>query len=803
VRYALRSLRNSRGYTLACILVLALGVGANTAIFSLVYDAILKPLPYADADRLALIYADFPSLPAPMSDHIPSSRLMYRELQHTASFDGIAAFHELRFRESGVDQPHVLTTELVSANLLPLLWVKPLLGRLFRDEDDAPGSDRVVILSDAYFQRRFARDPAAIGKTLALGGVVYTVIGVLPRESRLPATLNGSKQGTPDVYIPLSRGWTRPDSDRLQILSVAARLRPGVSIERARDELRPMARRLHDSDAGRFPMSGIHVFSFRSESQSGDLNRALYVLVGAVGLVLLTGCANLANLTLARTSRRTRDIAVRRALGASRADIVRQLLTESMLLSAAGAACGLLAAYWMVKGLLRLAPSDAIRPGIGELSMPVFLFAAAVGGLTVLLFGVTPALWASGTDMNASLRSGDRAGSAAARRSRWILTAAEVAMALVLLTGAGLLLRSFAKVVRTELGFRTESLIAVDLELRPEDYPDRLARARVLDRVMDTARAVPGVTAAAMADALPLHRVSMTSFEIAGRPPLPPGEFITADYANVTPGYLDLLGASIVVGRGLTPDDVVRTRAAGPGVALVNRAFVDKFLPSGDPLHERLIVNSQPLDIVGVVANFRALGAEEDVRPQFFRPGVDGEVSILLMKSRVATDSLAAGVRNALGSIDERLATAEIRTMNEYLNSWLEVRWFGVVLISVFAGLALLLAMIGVHSVLANLVASRTREIGIRMALGATPAGIGTLIARQSLSPVLFGLVAGLAGGAALGRVIRSMLFQVAPDDPVTFAVSAAAIAAATPIAIWYPVRRATHVECTVALREE
>ena len=804
LKQALRFLRKSPGYVAACVVVLALGIGANAAIFTLLYDAILKPLPYPDAERLVLMYSGFPSLPAPVANHMPVSRLLYQEWQRQASsFDGVAAFYETSFRESGVDRPRVLRTALVAANFFPLLGATAEAGRLFRADEETPGQDRVVVLSDRYFEQRFMRNPNAIGQTIAFGGALYAVIGVVDEAFYLPSKGGDSQGGRPDVYIPLSRGWTRPELDRMTILNVAAKLRTGVDLNRARAELRTITSRLHQSDIDRFPVAEAHLFSFRDEHQSEDLNRALYVLLGAVVLVLLTGCANLANLTLARASGRSREVAVRRAIGASRADIVRQLLTESAILSVAGAIAGLLIAHWVTKGMLALAPSDAILPGMGELSIPVFLFAAVVAALTVLLFGLAPAVSVSGVDLNTTLKTGGRSGSASGQRTRRFLIAAEVAMALVLITGAGLLLRSFANVVRTDLGFDTERLISVDLDLPEAEYPDASARARLLENILERARALPGASAAAMSNTLPLHQVSMTSFEIVGRPPLPPGEFITADYANLLPGYLEILNVLPVAGRALTANDVVTSRGTGDSVVVVNRAFVDKYLPSVDPLQQRLRTGDRVYQIVGVVANFRALGAEQDVRPQFFRPGIDGESAILLVKSRVAIDALTADIRNVLGSVDERLSTAPVRTMEEYVDQWLEIRWFGLMLIGIFAGLALTIAMVGVHSVLAHLVTSRTREIGIRMALGATPARIARLIAGQSLWPMLFGLGVGLLASAMLGRIIGSMLFRVPPYDPVTFALSIAAILAVTPLALWLPIRRATRVESTEALRSE
>ncbi len=804
LRHAIRSLRHSPGYTAACVAVLALGIGANTAIFSLLYDAILKPLPYPDSGRLVLLCGGFPSLPEPLSTHMPVARFSYEAWRTQArSFDEVEAFHEDSFRENGVDRPRVLGAELVSAGLLPLLGGRPQAGRLFHADEDTPGADHVVILSDRYFEQRFNRDRAAIGTTISFGSVEYTVVGALTPEFELPPLFGGDDQNRPDVYIPLSRGWTRPDADRNTSLNVVARLRAGVRLDQARDDLKALAARLHQDDAERYPMGDAYVYAFQAERASGDLSPALYVLFGAVGLVLLIGCANLVNLTLARSARRSREIAVRRALGASRTAIVGQLLTEALLLAAVGALAGLAIGWAAMRGLLALAPENSIRQGMGSLSIPVFLFAAIVAAGTALLFGLAPAVSASSADLNGALKSGGRGGSAGGRRSRRVLIGAEVAMALVLLSGAGLLFRSFVKVIRTDLGFDVDHLIAVDLDLPEYEYPDADGRARLLETIVDTARAVPGVSLASMGDALPLHRVSITSFEVVGQPPLPPGQFITADYANVLPGYLDVLGVPLLAGRSLTMGDVAAGRGTGEGAVAVNRAFVDTFLPSVDPLAQRLKIKDRVYAIAGVVANFRALGAEEDVRPQFFLPGVNGETAILVLRSPLPADAVSVSLRNVLASVDENLSTARIRTMDDYVDEWLQVRRFGLVLLSVFAGLALVLAMIGVNGVLANLVAARTREIGIRLALGATPTGIARLMAVQSLTPVAIGAALGLAGSAALGVVIRSMLFQVPPYDPVTLVLAMLAIVAATPLAIWWPIRRATRVECTVALREE
>ncbi|MEO8099210.1 MAG: ABC transporter permease [Acidobacteriota bacterium] len=805
LRHAYKALRRTPGYTAACIAVLALAIGANTAIFGLVYSAILKPLPYPDVDRLVLLWQGFPGMPMFLADHMPSNRLTMEEWKKQAtSYSDVGVFHETRFYEGGTEKARVVPTEYVSVNLLSMLGAQARRGRLFRPDEETPGADRVAVLTDGYFERRFHNDPDAIGKTLTLSGTDYTVIGVLSSQFRMPAVWSGSRS-YPDVFVPLSRGWTVPGTEKFTVLNVAAKLKPGVTIEQAGTELSAITTRLHDSDKELFPLEKAHVFTFAQENQSEDLNGALYLLLGAVGFVLLIGCANLANLTLARATMRAREIAVRRALGASRGQIIGYLLTESFLVSLAGTAAALILAQWIAQGLLAVAPSGEVPPGMGELNLPVFVFAAAICVLTTLLFGLMPAMVASRASVNVALKSGDRAASARRAHSRQWLTIAEVAMALVLLTGAGLLVRSFSNIVRTSIGFEVENLAVADIALPENTYPDAQKRARVLENLVQQARAIPGVKAAGLADSLPLHRFTATGFQIAGRPKAESKDLTMADVANISPEYLSVMGLPLRGGRGITAADAARNAGKGDGVVLINQAFVDKYFPGVDPLGQRLLLEDgkRAFAIVGVVGNFRWMGAEEDIHPQFFRAGINSNESTLVLRTSVPPESLADDVRKVLGSIDEGLMTTKVETMAGYVKGSQELKLFGVIVLSIFAGVALVLAMVGVYSVLTNLVASRTREIGIRMALGASPAGIGRMVAAQSFRPIVIGMLVGLGVSLGLSRLIESMLFQVKPHDPLTLGLAATAILLAAPLAIWIPVRRATRVECTVVLREE
>jgi putative ABC transport system permease protein len=805
--YAIRALRNSPGYTAACIAVLALGIGADTAIFSLVYSVVLKPLPYPDADRLVFLWERDPNYDF-FRERMGSNRVVYEDWrQQSKSFSGIAAFGAPNnLPESGVERPQAVNTIYVAADLLPMLGAQPNLGRLFRADEEQPGRDHVIILSSEYFEKRFHSDPGKLGQTLALDKVDYTVIGVLPADFRLPANYEGENRPHPDAFVPLSRFWLGQRENAADFLDVLAKLKPGVTLERAREELTAIATQRHKVDHMILGSGEVNIFPASREDKSEKLNGKLYLLLGAVGFVLLIACANLANLTFARATLRTREIAVRRALGASRMRIILQLLSESFVVSVAGAALGLLLATWIVKGFQAFAPADVWRVGIGGLSVPVYLFAVGASVLTTVLFGLMPAVTASRTSVNTALKNGSRSASLMGARSRQLLTVVEVAMAMVLLAGAGLLIRSFSNAVRTGIGLNVEKLAVVDIGLPEVRYPDAAARERFLKNVVAGAQAIPGVSSATVADTMPLHTGTMLTFYRADRPKPAPGDTPTTFHSNVGLDYLKVMGLPLLAGRPLNAADITRNGGKGEGVVLINQAFADAFFPGEDPLRQRIMLiegGGRVYQIVGVVANFRAQGAEKPADAQYFRAAADGARSVLILRTAVAPESLADEVRKMIWSLDKELVTPDLKTMQFYVDQSLAVRKFGLVLLVTFAGLALVLAMIGVYSVLASLVASRTREIGIRMALGAAPSTIGRMVAAQSFRPIAVGLVLGLGASLALNRVLEAELFQVTSRDPITLSLAMAAILLTAPLAIWIPTRRATRVESTEALREE
>jgi putative ABC transport system permease protein len=804
LRYALRTLRASSGYTLMCIGVLALGIGANAAIFSVIDSVILSALPYPDPSSLVFIWERFPGLPAPVGERMKVARKNYLEWKRQgAVFAAMEAFRGMRLEETGGDRPQRIRAAFASAGLFPMLGAQARLGRLFTAGEDRPGADAVAVLSATYFERRFHGDPNALGRTLSLGGVAYRVIGVLPPKFHVPSTYEGQDQVSADVWMPLTRLWDKLEDDRERALNVAARLKPGTTLAAARAEMAGIATRLQKSE-GEFDEGWqTAVFPFSVEDSNPGVHRALYVLMGAVVFLLLIACANLANLQMARMALRSREMAVRLALGATRAQLAAQVATEAMVLSLAGAALGLLLARWAVSLMVALKPEDIQRPELISVSLPVFAFAGAATVLTTLLFGLIPSLGDSRADLGATLKSGGWGASAVRVRSRQFLIAVEVALALMLVTGAGLMIRSFREIVATGVGFDTSRITSADIDLPAKSYADGPSQSRFFRSLIERAQSIPGVSGAAVTDTLPLHSVSFHNFSIAGRPEPALDALPIADQSNVSPGYFNAIGLRLETGRWFTDRDLEAAHT-GHAVVAVNRAFVRKFFPNENPLGKILRDNSnQSSEIVAVVSDYRALGVEEGNRPTMFHVNLQMPRATLLVRGGAPPQTLAGALRNAVWSLDRSLPAVEASPMESYVDELLSQRRFNTLLLEIFAGLALALGMIGIYGVLSNLVASRVREIGIRMAIGASPAAIGKLMLRQCLLPVAVGLSVGLAGSLALGRFLEALLFQVHARDPLTLALASCTILVISPLAIWLPLRRATRVDCTVALRAE
>jgi putative ABC transport system permease protein len=546
-------------------------------------------------------------------------------------------------------------------------------------------------------------------------------------------------------------------------------------------------------------------FPFEVEDTSPTLHRALYVLLAAVAFLLLIACANLANLTLARATLRSREIAVRLALGASRTRLAAQLVSESFVVSLLGAAAGLLLAHWCIKFMLALEPPDIQRPELIGIDLSVFAFAAAASVLTTLLFGLAPSIAASRADLTSALKAGGWGVSATRVRSRQFLIVVEVALALLLLVGDGLMIRSFRELIATGIGFPTAHLNTVDIALPEKRYSDDAGRSRFFRAVLDRVRTVPGITAAAVIDNLPLHQVSDSNFYIAGRPEPSLQSLPIADIAHVSPGYFSVIGLSLQTGCLFSDADLAFTEKDQDAVVIVNQAFARQFFPREDPLGKRLLSpdKKHASEIIGVVADYRPMGVENGVRPEIFWPDLRVHGGTLIVRTRGEPFSLAHSIQSAIWSIDKDVPADKVMSMDEYVDFWQSQRKFNTLLMGIFAALALLLALMGIYGVLSNLVASRIREIGIRMALGATSGEIGKLVLLQSMLPVAIGLALGLAGTFALSRFLESLLFQIHARDPLTLALAAFTILVVSPAAIYVPLHRATSVDCTIALRDE
>jgi putative ABC transport system permease protein len=804
---AFRALRRSPGYALTCIAVLALGIGANAAIFSVIDAVILKPLPYPDPSRLVMVWERFPNMPDPPGSRLQSTHYTYQawRTQNTV-FSDMAAFRDISLNETGIERPDHVDTGFASANLFGMLGVRARIGRLFNSGEERIGNDHVVALTDAFFESHYHRDPSALGRSITLDGASYTIVGVLPPRFHLPAMWEGMDQKKPEVWAPLSRLWNSPEDETKHQLFAAARLRPGATLAQARTEMTAIEQRLAKLNPKYNKGYTASVFPFEVEDTSPTLHRSLYVLLTAVGILLLIACVNLANLTLARATLRSREISIRLALGATRGRIIRQLMAESLVVSLAGATAGLLLAHWCVQAMLALNPSDIQRPELIETNWTVFAYATALSLLTTLLFGLAPSIAASAADLNSMLKSaGGWGGSAARLRSRQLLITIEVALALILVSGAGLMLRSFYELASEGVGFNTGHLVTIDISLPRLRYTSDESKSRFFRTLLDRVRALPGVAMATAVDDLPLHQIKLTNFSVAGRPEPSIDALPLADVAHVDPQFLRVLGLRLVSGRFFTDADLLQGEKDQDSAVIVNEEFVRKFFPGENPVGRRLLDGSKKhaSDIIGVVSDFTPIGAENGKRPEIFSPNLKLDEATLLVRTRGAPESYSKALQGAIWSLDHDLPADKVLTMDYYMNDILAQRKFNTLLIGIFAALALLLAMMGIYGVLSNLVASRVREIGIRMAIGATPGEIGRLILGQSMIPVALGLAIGLAGTFALSQFLKALLFHVQPRDPLTLAAAAIAILVISPVALYVPLRRATAVDCTIALREE
>jgi putative ABC transport system permease protein len=796
LRFALRMLLKNPVNTLIAIFTLALGIGANTAIFSVVNTVLLNAVPYYEPQRLLAVMEAQDGRAG--SAHANSYLAWQAQSQ---AFEHLIAYERggLDLMRQGV--PESLESLAVTANVFPALGLAPQLGRAFTPEEDRPDAAPVVLLSHALWQRRFGGDPAIIGKTLTLGGQSRTVIGIMPPESRSLLLLERT-----DVWVPLALNVKEERQNMDRQLTVIGRLKPGYSVEQAHAEVNLIMRRLVLATPG--IMNTEAIAKPLSEKLAGNLRRGLLALFGAVGLVLLIACANVANLLLGRAAMRQREMAIRAAMGAGRGRLVRQMLTESLLLSLLGGAAGLLSAVLGVKAWTALTSFGlrSIRESSIDGTVLGFTFLAAL--LTGLAAGLVPALQSSRIDLNETLKEGAR--QAATLRHRWLgrvspaLVIGEVALALVVLIGAGLLINSYLRVLAVDPGYAPKNLLALSVQLDDAKYPAGSPQGKAFYRdVLTRVNAIPGVKAVAAADGAGIPFTGSGCrilFSIEGRPPAPAEQRPQLECTFISPDFFRAMGMQLRAGRNFTEQDDEKA----PRVMIINEALARRYFPGEDPLGKRILFESSPRTIVGVVGDVKRFGLEAEAPPEFYSPYPQSRFfgGGMLLAVRTAGDPLdfVAAVRQQIHELEP---TSDVRTMQQQLAQTLAPRRVQMLLFGVFAAVALALAAVGVYGVIAYSVSRRTHEIGIRMALGARPRDVLLLVVRQGMMLALVGVFIGLVVASAATRVLKGLLFELSVTDPLTFTLIAALLLGVAFLACYLPARRATKVDPMTSLRHE
>ena len=797
LRYGLRTLLKNPGFTLVAVLTLSLGIGANTAIFSVVNAVLLRPLPFAEPERLVWLWDTQPQLPT-----APASLPDFLDWKaQNQSFEHLAAFQSgSMFLDTG-DGMRDTPVGLVTPETFALFRVSPILGRTFTDEETLPGRFRVAVLSHGMWQSRFGSDPNVLGRTMDVSGAPYTIIGVMPEGFSFPDRA--------EFWRPLPIDPNKLDRGP-HYLRVVGRLKPEVTLAQAQAEMSALASRIAEQYPEKIAGHGVKLELLR-DVVVGDIGPALFVLLGAVVFVLLIACANVANLLLARVGVRQKEIAVRTALGASRLRIVRQLFTESMMLSVGGGAAGLLIAVWGVNWLVSLAPKTI--PRVHEIAVDprVICFTLLISVATSLLFGLAPALQASKPDLTDALKEGGRSSAGLARnRLRSVLVISEVALSMVLLIGAGLMIRSFAKLNQVDPGFNPDRVFTMGVTLLRSKYPEEERVASFYSQLLERAAATPGVVSAGAISDLPLLGSNTSdSFTIEGRPPVAKQEEPSTEYHVVTPRYFESMGIPLLAGRDFAWTDTKQS----PNVVVINQAFARRHFAGESPLGHRLRLQGQerdPLLIVGVVGDVRQLGLDKQPVPEAFVPFLQDPLSETYQRSmtivaRTQSDpgAVAGSLRAALTSLDKSLPVYDLKPMTEYLRDSLARRRFNLILLTAFSGVALALAAVGIYGVISYGVTQRTHEIGIRMALGAEKGDVLWLVVRQGMLMALGGVAIGLLASFALTRLMETLLFGVSVTDPLTFSVIALLLTSVALLACFIPARRATKVDPMVALRYE
>ncbi|PYT03208.1 MAG: hypothetical protein DMF60_19095 [Acidobacteria bacterium] len=797
IRYSVRSLLETPGFTAVAIIVLALGIGANTAIFTVVNAVLLRPLPYPGSEQLAMLWETNPRFQIGL-DTLPVTP---------------GNFMDWREQNSVFEYVSALGVGRWDLTVFRLMGIGLKLGRAFRDDEEKPGTEKVVVISHSLWQRRFAGEPDVLGKTMTLDRESYTVIGVgpegfqFPRARELPYFVGVATQT--DLWRPMILGDDFVNKKRANHqLCVMAKLKPGVTSERAQIEMAAIAERLEQSYPDSNQGIGVKVVPL-NEQVVGNVRAALLVLMGTVGLVLLIACANVANLLLARSSARQKEIAIRTALGASRGRIVRQLLTEALLISMTAAVAGTLLSLWAIKAMLSLSHENIPRAYEISADVRVLGFTVAIALLTSVIFGLTPALQASKINLSESLKEGSRGLSGAQRSNhvRSLLVISEVALSLVLLIGAGLLIKSLATLLKVDPGFKPDNTLTMHIALPGSKYPSAKQQIAFFQEVTHRVEALPGVQSVGLISSAPLSGgVYAGGFSIEGRVRASETDDLVADRRMISPEYFNALGIPLLKGRGFTDRD----DQAATGVVVVSESWARRFLPNEDPIDKRIKLGGRDstrpwLSIVGIAGDVRDTALESDARPCLYIPYPQFPSSGMTLVVRAAFDParLISGIRDEVWAVDKEQPVTDLKTMDQYIADSVSPRRFNALLLAIFASLALVLASVGIYAVIAYSVTERTHEIGIRVALGAQSSHVIKLVVGRGIALVVVGVMIGLAGALALTRVMTSLLYGVSATDPMTFLIVSMLLFSVALLASYVPARRASKVDPMVSLRRE
>ncbi len=799
LRYAVRMLAKSPGFAVVAILTLALGIGANTAIFTVANTLLLRPLPYADPGRLALLFADR------RGQLQGFSYLRYSLLRdQTRSFSGVAAFASDTFNLTGRGDPEQLSSARVSANFFDVLGVRPELGRSFAVNGDQLDAKPEVMISHTLWLRRFGAGKDIIGESVELDSRDYTIIGVLPSGfafSELGANV--------DIWSPRVFEHSLASAERVRLgvgyLYGVARLESGTTREQAQAEMDVLNRQYQRDNPGRPDVDPNQKIVVRDLQQQvvANFRPALLVLMGAVGFVLLIACANVASLLLSRALGRKKEIAVRAALGASRGALVRQLIVESLLLAMVSGICGILLSQWCTHVLASLTLSNLPRMAGVRMDIPVLAFTIVISLASGILFGLAPALQLSKPDLNTVLRDEGRGstGSRGRNRARSLMVIAQVALSMVLLVGSGLLIRSFLRLQTVNLGFDPARVLTMRIALPPTKYATPLQQITFYNRVLRAVQPLPGVQAATISSAIPLNPSRRSPMLPEGQPIVPFGQRPILNIQTISRDYARVLRVPLLRGREFTDHD----NADAPGVAIVNEAVVRRYWPNDNPIGKHILLGQrpQPVEVVGVFSDLKNVTLGDDASPEIILPFSQLPWPLLNLSVRTAGDqrNLISAIRRQVSEVDKDQPLTDVRTMDEVIGSASAQPRLTMLLLGVFSAAALILAIVGIYGVIAYSVAQRTQELGIRMALGADPGDVLKLVVGHGLGLTLTGIAIGLAGAFALTRLMSSLLYQTSATDPIAFAVSALLFTAVALLASYLPARRATRIDPTDALR--